>query len=160
MLSEYVLCPGRGTGLWAQLRLWPMCPQWRPQFGVSVGMVDRLVCVRTRRGQLAKETISGLERAWTPSAHSAHYPPSLVFTARGKAQGTAVFTLPSVTHTHTNVHTRSCIYALKHSFTAPQMSTDKCCLFFHLSTTLISITRTETNIHFDFFFEKRHLLSF
>ena len=60
-------------------------------------------------GQMAEETIGGLEWARTPSAHSAHYPASLVFTARGRAQSRTVFTLPGLTrtHEHTRTHTHT-----------------------------------------------------
>ena len=67
------------------------------------------VCVRGG-GQLAKETICGLEKAWTPSAHSAHYPASLVFTAIGQSSELlCVYTARPHTHTHAHapLHTKA-----------------------------------------------------
>lgn len=81
--------------------------------GFKVGSVESCesMFVRVQERQLAKESISGLEGAWTPSAHSAHYPASLVFTARGRAPGSSVFTLSGLTHafmhTHRHPHTNS-----------------------------------------------------
>lgn len=69
------------------------------------------VCDNGKRGacQLAKESICGLEQAWTPSASSAHYPASAAFTARDRAQSSAVFTLSDLTHacTHAQTHAHS-----------------------------------------------------